>query len=204
MPFTVRELAVCIATVDIFAPFEHVQSKQVIENQRSFVPQPPVSGPSISGNAWIRPFENIQSKKTVESSTAFVYNYVQPNISVSGTAWYVPIQHIKTPKIIQDFIAFVAPQIIMASGGFVMDDEIVVGELVNNYIPPESVPQTGTFPPSGPTTQTQLLPSYIYQEYSDDDDLQAFAASYNSLAQQYINTLNSLNLPIYTSDNSLI
>ncbi len=59
-------------------------------------------------------------------------------------------------------------------------------------------PITGPFPPTGPTTQTQVIPSYLYQEYNDDDDLQAFTNSYNALGQQFIDTINALNLPIYT------
>ena len=55
-----------------------------------------------------------------------------------------------------------------------------------------------SFPPSSPTTQTRAVSSYLYKEYDDDDDLQAFVTSYNALAQQYINTINALNLPIYT------
>jgi hypothetical protein len=51
-----------------------------------------------------------------------------------------------------------------------------------------------------PNTMLQnAIKSYLYQEYSNDDDLQAFVASYNSIAQQYVNTFNQLNLPIYPS-----
>lgn len=62
--------------------------------------------------------------------------------------------------------------------------------------PPTVIP--GSFPPSGPTTIQGTIPSYLYQEYSDDDDLQAFVTAYNTIAQQYIDTFNQLNLPIYT------
>ena len=62
-------------------------------------------------------------------------------------------------------------------------------------------PIVGPFPPSGPTTMTAVIPSYLYQQYSDDDTLQAFVAAYNSIAQDYIDTLNDLNLPIYTNCN---
>lgn len=62
-------------------------------------------------------------------------------------------------------------------------------------------PLTGAFPPNAPTTQVEIIPSYLYQEYSDDDDLQAFVASFNSLAQTFLNTINDLNLPIYTDTN---
>jgi len=47
-------------------------------------------------------------------------------------------------------------------------------------------PPVGPFPPTAPTTLTKVIPSYLYQEYSDDDDLQAFVMAYNGLAQQYV------------------
>lgn len=49
------------------------------------------------------------------------------------------------------------------------------------------------------TMLQNAIKSYLYQQYSDDDDLQAFVASYNKIAQQYVNTFNQLNLPIYPS-----
>ena len=48
------------------------------------------------------------------------------------------------------------------------------------------------------TTLQKTIPSYLYQQYTDDDDLQAFVDSYNTIAQQYVNTFNQLNLPVYT------
>jgi len=63
---------------------------------------------------------------------------------------------------------------------------------------PALVPVPGAFPPAGPTGLTDVIPSYLYQQYNDDDDLQAFVASYNSLAQNYVDTFNALNLPVYT------
>jgi hypothetical protein len=67
--------------------------------------------------------------------------------------------------------------------------------VVNNY-PPITFPDA--FPPSGPSGLTQAIPSYLYQEYSDDDDLQAFVTAENQLQQNYIDTFNAINLPIYT------
>ena len=56
----------------------------------------------------------------------------------------------------------------------------------------------GSFPPSGPTGLTTSLPSYLYQQYTDDDDLQAFVSSYNDYTQEFVDWFNSINLPIYT------
>lgn len=81
-----------------------------------------------------------------------------------------------------------------ASGGHMFS--IVVVQPATPY--PPMPPTPGSFPPSGPTTVLQTIPSYLYTEYADDDDLQAFVASYNALAQQYLDWLNTVNLPVYT------
>lgn len=57
--------------------------------------------------------------------------------------------------------------------------------------------QTG-FPPPGPTGRQTIIPSYLYQEYSTDDDLQAFVVAQNSMQQDIVDTFNGLNLPNYT------
>jgi hypothetical protein len=56
----------------------------------------------------------------------------------------------------------------------------------------------GVFPPGGPTGRLTTIPSYLYQEYSMDDDLQAFVASQNSMQNDIVDTFNGLNLPNYT------
>jgi len=48
-------------------------------------------------------------------------------------------------------------------------------------------------------TVTALIPSYLYQEYNDDPDLQAFVDSFNSIAQEYLDWFNQVNLPAYTN-----
>lgn len=45
------------------------------------------------------------------------------------------------------------------------------------------------------------IPSYLYWEYSDDQDLQAFVASFNSLSQGYLDWFLSTPLGVYTSPN---
>lgn len=45
---------------------------------------------------------------------------------------------------------------------------------------------------------TKIIPSYVYQQYADDSDLQAFATSFNALAQEYCDWFNQINLPDYT------
>jgi hypothetical protein len=47
-----------------------------------------------------------------------------------------------------------------------------------------------------------ILPSYLYQQYTNNDTtpyLQAFFDAYNELSQTNLDTLNSLNLPDYTT-----
>ena len=61
--------------------------------------------------------------------------------------------------------------------------------------PPTLVPSG--FPPLGPSGLTKTLPAYLYQEYNDDDDLQALVMSYNDLAQAFVDWVNALNLPVY-------
>ena len=56
----------------------------------------------------------------------------------------------------------------------------------------------GTFPPANQTTLQQIIPAYVYQQYSDDDNIQAFNSAYNILAQAYLDWFNDTPLPIYT------
>lgn len=65
-------------------------------------------------------------------------------------------------------------------------------------------PGARPFPPPGVTGLTTVIPSYLYQEYSDDDDLQGFVDAQNEMQQNYVDTFNALNLPIYTGVNSLV
>lgn len=59
-------------------------------------------------------------------------------------------------------------------------------------------PQSGNFPPAGPTTLTLAIPAYLYQEYADDEDLQAFFAAYNGLVQGYVDWFATSGLAVYT------
>lgn len=47
-------------------------------------------------------------------------------------------------------------------------------------------------------TLTKIIPSYLYQQYADDENLQALVDAYNIMAQQYLDWFNSIELPIYT------
>lgn len=62
------------------------------------------------------------------------------------------------------------------------------------YTPPTPAEIIGT---ENPCLQ-DVIPSYLYQQYANDDDLQAFVAAFNTLAQEYVTWLNEVNLPVYT------
>lgn len=55
-----------------------------------------------------------------------------------------------------------------------------------------------TFPPSSVTTLTKTIPSYLYKQYQDDADLQAFVDEYNAMSQYYVNWFSTVGLPVYT------
>jgi hypothetical protein len=47
----------------------------------------------------------------------------------------------------------------------------------------------------------QVVPSYVYGEFADDPDIQAFFAGLNTTAQGYLDWFNSTPLGLYTSPN---
>ena len=55
-----------------------------------------------------------------------------------------------------------------------------------------------TYPLGGSTTLQKIIPPYIYQQYADDDNLQAFWQVVTGVMQGYLDYLNALNLPVYT------
>ena len=51
-----------------------------------------------------------------------------------------------------------------------------------------------------PPLQT-IIPSYAFQQYSDDETIAAFVGAYNSLSQGYLDWFNTTPLGLYTSTN---
>lgn len=45
---------------------------------------------------------------------------------------------------------------------------------------------------------TTIIPSYLYVQYNDDDNLQGFVLAQNQLTQELMDRLTNINLPIYT------
>ena len=77
---------------------------------------------------------------------------------------------------------------------------------VAEALPAEDVPIGGSFPDwplldkdgnALPTGLTWVMYAYLYQEYSDDDDLQEFVKVLNDMQQDYVDTFNAIQLPIY-------
>ena len=58
----------------------------------------------------------------------------------------------------------------------------------------------GSFPPLSQTTVTKIIRAYLYKEYDDDEDLQAFVDSQNELAQNIVGWFPDIGLPVYTGD----
>lgn len=56
------------------------------------------------------------------------------------------------------------------------------------------------FPPDAPTTLTVVIPSYLYQQYNDDEDLAGFVHVFNQMTQQYVTWFAGVRLPVY-ADN---
>lgn len=50
----------------------------------------------------------------------------------------------------------------------------------------------------GLTCLQQIIPAYVYMEYADDDNIQAWFMAQNAYATQFLLWFNTLNLPIYT------
>jgi hypothetical protein len=49
-----------------------------------------------------------------------------------------------------------------------------------------------------PAYRSKIIPSYLYVQYNEDDDLQAFVEAFNQLAQEVMTWLTEANLPNYT------
>lgn len=70
------------------------------------------------------------------------------------------------------------------------------GYSTSDYVP--YVPPSGSFPPVGPTTITKVIPSYLYKQYDDDEDLQAFVDWFNGEAQEYVGWFAEVDLALWT------
>lgn len=72
-----------------------------------------------------------------------------------------------------------------AGAGLLTEDELLL--ILDTLIPGPS--------PSLP----EIIPSYPYEQYSDDPNIVAFFTAYNTIAQTYLNWFNNTPLALYTS-----
>jgi hypothetical protein len=70
--------------------------------------------------------------------------------------------------------------------------------------PAPSSPGFPAWPPEQFTTAAQVLRSYLYQQYNDDEDLQVFVMSYNAMVQEYITWFSTVMLPVYAQNPMVI
>jgi hypothetical protein len=56
------------------------------------------------------------------------------------------------------------------------------------------------WPPKTYTTMMEVLRSYLYQQYNDDEDLIVFVNAYNTMTQQYITWFATVMLPVYAEN----
>jgi hypothetical protein len=66
------------------------------------------------------------------------------------------------------------------------------------FVDPTAVPGRGALLADSPTSIQFIIPAYLYEQYRDDQDCQAFIDAYNAIAQNYLDWFNTINLPIYT------
>lgn len=50
-----------------------------------------------------------------------------------------------------------------------------------------------------PVPLSDVIPSYVYQQYADDANIQALVSAYNELTQAYLDWFNDVPIAIYTS-----
>jgi hypothetical protein len=60
------------------------------------------------------------------------------------------------------------------------------------------IPNGTPFPPTGQTTLTGIIPSYLYQQFADDDALQTFVEAFNIMQQEWSDWFNQINLPVWS------
>jgi hypothetical protein len=80
----------------------------------------------------------------------------------------------------------------------VTDASSAVNYNVSTTAPPPIVANVSPQITNPPTSLQNTIPAYLYQQYYDDDNVQAFVGAYNAIAQGYLNWFNNINLPVYT------
>ncbi len=100
--------------------------------------------------------------------------------------------------------SFVHPGIPVAGADALLVEDLATSAssatnyLVYNTPPPPNTPPPSVNPFSPGTSLSNIIPAYIYEQYADDDNIQAFASAYNAIAQAYLDWFSNINLPIWT------
>jgi hypothetical protein len=50
----------------------------------------------------------------------------------------------------------------------------------------------------------EIIKSYLYTQYNDDDDIRAFVTAYNTMAQEIYSWMLNANLPVFAGDITLV
>lgn len=114
-----------------------------------------------------------------------------------STGSYTPISNVAPLGAVP--FNFVHPGMPVGPHILVVSDPVTTNAGSVSYLVDASgnIVETSPFPPSGPAL-TSIIPAYLYEQYFDDQDLQAFMSAYNGMAQTYLDWFNSINLPVYT------
>jgi hypothetical protein len=75
------------------------------------------------------------------------------------------------------------------------------GVIMLPYVPFQDF--NSVWPPKTFTTMMEILRSYLYQQYNDDEDLIVFVNSYNAMAQAYITWFSTVMLPVYAENENV-
>lgn len=155
----------------------------------------------LGGQSVIAVFGETKGGKIVNPSTAtdqgiatvepLYYSYVGEALSFEGGSTFAlqPGQALDLPADMDSPLWVNAATTGHKFSGYVVQPASVFADLA------------GTFPPAVNPALGDLIPSYLYEQFQDDGNLQAFVRSYNALAQEYISWMYGTPLAIYTDDD---
>jgi hypothetical protein len=150
-------------------------------------------GPCLGGTIWNPATARDQQIGTVE----MLYVDIVGPAATSETATTIPIQPGQSYTIPNGFTGMVSVNAVTSGHSF----SGVILQPPSDSVTPEQ-PGIGEtdqpFPPLVSGVATGPLKSYLYQQYSDDDDLQAFVSAFNEMQTQYYEWFAHLNPADYT------
>jgi hypothetical protein len=170
-------------------------------------PGPP--GPDVVTVGTLDAAITIDPLGTQTANTAFAVTgsftlYPQLSFTDDAGGTFTPIADANETPIGTSEYAFVHPGMPVGNQTLIVEDlstsvsASITYPVTSVTITRSLLSTTAGFPPSAPTGLTKVTPAYLYDEYSDDDDVRAFFTAYNNQAQVYLDWFNTINLPIYT------